>query len=120
MSIKSLISPFLVVISLAFTGCISNNKSNNVAKVDAHQNQKPNIIFYLADDQDVYDYGCYGNEKVNTAAVDRLAKEGMLFTNAFTAQAICAPSRSQIFTGNYPVKNGCFVIIQQQDPILKV
>ena len=108
MSIKSLISPFLVVISLAFTGCISNNKSNNVAKVDAHQNQKPNIIFYLADDQDVYDYGCYGNEKVNTAAVDRLAKEGMLFTNAFTAQAICAPSRSQIFTGNYPVKNGCF------------
>ncbi|WP_435414390.1 sulfatase family protein [Polaribacter aestuariivivens] len=108
MSKKSLILPFLVVISLAFTGCISNNKSKNVAKVDAHQNEKPNIIFYLADDQDVYDYGCYGNEKVNTAAVDRLAKEGMLFTNAFTAQAICAPSRSQIFTGNYPVKNGCF------------
>ncbi len=108
MSKKSLILPFLVVISLAFTGCFSNNKSKNVTKVDAHQNEKPNIIFYLADDQDVYDYGCYGNEKVNTAAVDRLAKEGMLFTNAFTAQAICAPSRSQIFTGNYPVKNGCF------------
>jgi len=108
MSKKSLILPFLVVISFAFTGCISNNKSNNVAKVDSNQIEKPNIIFYLADDQDVYDYGCYGNEKVNTAAVDRLAKEGMLFTNAFTAQAICAPSRSQIFTGNYPVKNGCF------------
>ncbi|WP_298878711.1 sulfatase [uncultured Polaribacter sp.] len=108
MSKKSLILPFLVVISLAFTGCISNNKSKNVAKVDVNQTEKPNIIFYLADDQDVYDYGCYGNEKVNTAAVDRLAKEGMLFTNAFTAQAICAPSRSQIFTGNYPVKNGCF------------
>ena len=76
-------------------------KKNNIAI-------KPNIIFYLADDQDVYDYGCYGNDKVNTSAVDRLAKEGMLFTNAFTAQAICAPSRSQIFTGNYPVKNGCF------------
>ena len=69
---------------------------------------RPNLIFYLADDQDVYDYGCYGNEKVNTSAVDRLAKEGMLFTNAFTAQAICAPSRSQLFTGNYPLKNGCF------------
>ena len=108
MSKKSFILPFLMLLSLAFIGCISNNKSNNIAKVDAHQNQKPNIIFYLADDQDVYDYGCYGNEKVNTAAVDRLAKEGMLFTNAFTAQAICAPSRSQIFTGNYPVKNGCF------------
>ncbi|WP_299062697.1 sulfatase [uncultured Polaribacter sp.] len=108
MSKKSFILTFSMLISLAFIGCISNNKSKNVAKVDANQNQKPNIIFYLADDQDVYDYGCYGNEKVNTAAVDRLAKEGMLFTNAFTAQAICAPSRSQIFTGNYPVKNGCF------------
>ena len=108
MSIKSFILPFLMLLSLAFTGCIGNNKSKNIAKVDSNQIKKPNIIFYLADDQDVYDYGCYGNEKVNTAAVDRLAKEGMLFTNAFTAQAICAPSRSQIFTGNYPVKNGFF------------
>jgi uncharacterized sulfatase len=108
MSKKFSILPFLVVMSVAFTGCLTNNKSNNVAKVDANQKEKPNIIFYLADDQDVYDYGCYGNEKVNTSAVDRLAKEGMLFTNAFTAQAICAPSRSQLFTGNYPVKNGCF------------
>ncbi|MDC1402588.1 sulfatase [Flavobacteriaceae bacterium] len=65
-------------------------------------------MFFLADDQDVYDYGCYGNEKVKTPAVDRLAREGMLFENAFTGQAICAPSRSQIFSGKYPLKNGCF------------
>lgn len=69
----------------------------------------PNIVFYLADDQDVYDYGCYGNDKVHTSAVDRLAQEGMLFENAFTGQAICAPSRSQLFTGKYPLRNGCFV-----------
>lgn len=108
MNKKSLILPFLVVISIAFTKCLSNKKQSKNIKVEANENEKPNIIFYLADDQDVYDYGCYGNEKVNTTAVDRLAKEGMLFTNAFTAQAICAPSRSQVFTGNYPVKNGCF------------
>ncbi len=72
------------------------------------QSTRPNIIFYLADDQDVYDYGSYGNEKVHTPAVDRLAREGMLFENAFTAQAICAPSRSQLFTGLYPLKNGAF------------
>lgn len=108
MNKKSLILPFLVVISLAFTECFSNKKQSKNTKVEVNENEKPNIIFYLADDQDVYDYGCYGNEKVNTTAVDRLAKEGMLFTNAFTAQAICAPSRSQVFTGNYPVKNGCF------------
>ena len=71
--------------------------------------EKPNIIFYLADDQNKYDYGCYGNDKIHTPAVDRLAKEGLLFENAFTGQAICAPSRSQLYTGNYPLKNGCFL-----------
>ena len=102
MKMFSKISIF-VFLAILFFSCntSSSQKKNN-------DNQKPNIIFYLADDQDVYDYGCYGNEKVNTAAVDRLAKEGMLFTNAFTAQAICAPSRSQVFTGKYPLKNGCF------------
>ncbi len=79
-------------------------KENNTTKTKA-----PNIIFYLADDQDKYDYGCYGNEKIHTPAVDRLAKEGLLFENAFTGQAICAPSRSQLYTGNYPLKNGCFL-----------
>lgn len=69
----------------------------------------PNIIFYLADDQDIFDYGVYGNTKVNTSAVDKLASEGMIFTNAYTAQAICAPSRSQLYTGNYPLKNGCYI-----------
>lgn len=73
------------------------------------QDAKPNIIFYLADDQDVYDYGCYGNDKIKTPAVDRLASEGMTFDNAFTAQSICAPSRSQLYTGNYPLRNGCFI-----------
>lgn len=70
---------------------------------------KPNIIFYLADDQDIADYGCYGNERVHTPAVDHLAQEGMRFTRAFTGQAICAPSRSQLYTGNYPLKNGAFL-----------
>ena len=67
----------------------------------------PNFIFYLADDQDQLDYGAYGNPKVHTPALDQLAKEGMKFTKFYTSQSICAPSRSQIFTGMYPVKNGC-------------
>lgn len=82
-------------------------------------NKKPNIIFYLADDQDVYDYGCYGNKKINTPAVDRLAREGMLFENAFTGQSICAPSRSQLYTGNYPLKNGCFLNHFRTKPDIK-
>lgn len=105
---------FLCCVSILFMACKGGKTSNAKSVLDSKdksQDKKanqPNLIFYLADDQDVYDYGCYGNEKVNTAAVDRLAKEGMLFKNAFTGQAICAPSRSQLFTGKYPVKNGCF------------
>jgi uncharacterized sulfatase len=67
---------------------------------------KPNFIFYLADDQDVLDYGSYGNPKVPTPDIDQLAKEGMKFNKCYTAQAICAPSRSQLYTGLYPFKNG--------------
>ena len=68
---------------------------------------KPNIIFYLADDQDQLDYGVYGNNLIKTSEVDKLAREGMLFTNAYTTQAICAPTRSMLYTGLYPMKNGC-------------
>lgn len=68
----------------------------------------PNLIIYLADDQNQLDYGCYGNPLVKTSAVDRLSKEGMLFENAYVAQAICAPSRSMLYTGMYPLKNGCY------------
>lgn len=81
---------------------------NAAAITPAPAMRKPNIVFYLADDQDVTDYGIYGNEKVHTPAVDRLANEGIVFDNAFTGQAICAPSRAQLLTGKYPLKNGSF------------
>ncbi len=101
-------------LAIVLMACSGNKKADTKGKTSANIKSEeelsnlPNIIFYLSDDQDVYDYGCYGNEKVHTPAIDRLAREGMLFANAFTAQAICAPSRTQLFTGKYPLKNGCF------------
>ena len=71
------------------------------------ESKSPNIVFYLSDDQDLLDYGVYGNPNVQTSNADLLASQGMKFSNFYTGQAICAPSRSQIFTGMYPVKNGC-------------
>ena len=101
-------SGFTILLFFIF---FSGKNSTNITftkTVNQKENlEKPNFIFYLADDQDQLDYGCYGNPKVSTSNVDQLAKEGMRFTNFYTAQAICAPSRSQIFTGIYPVKNGC-------------
>lgn len=111
---------FLLAIAITVTACKDKQAQTASEEINLlKENSKPNIIFYLADDQDVYDYGCYGNEKVNTSGVDRLAKEGMLFTNAFTAQAICAPSRSQLFTGKYPLKNGCFANHTATKPDIK-
>lgn len=99
---------FFYFVCLATT--INSACSNKTAKDEKAATAKsPNIIFYLADDQDKYDYGCYGNDKIHTPAVDRLAQEGLVFEHAFTGQAICAPSRSQLYTGNYPLKNGCFI-----------
>ena len=93
----------LTLLFLAFYGCKS--ASEKTIQVTDKLKQ-PNFIFYLADDQDQLDYGCYGNPNVSTLNVDKLAEEGMRFTNFYTAQAICAPARSQIYTGMYPVKSG--------------
>ena len=71
--------------------------------------ETPNIVIYLSDDQSRYDYGCYGNEKDATPITDALAKESMVFDSAFTAQAICAPSRATIFTGLNPLKHGLYI-----------
>ena len=48
--------------------------------------ERPNIIFYLADDQDLLDYGVYGNPKVYTPAVDEISKEGIRFNNFYTCR----------------------------------
>ena len=69
---------------------------------------KPNFIIYISDDQDYLDYGIYGNDRVDSKHVDKLASQGLKFTNFHTAQAICAPSRSQLYSGLYPIKNGCY------------
>jgi uncharacterized sulfatase len=89
-----------------FYGCLRSTAKESKSSDHTSVN-KPNFIFYLADDQNQLDYGCYGNPKVKTPNVDKLAKDGMRFTNFYTGQAICAPSRSQLYTGMYSLKNGC-------------
>lgn len=68
---------------------------------------KPNIVVFLSDDHGQEDAGCYGNTEVLTPVIDQLAREGMVFTRAYTPVSVCAPSRSALFTGLYPHRNGC-------------
>ncbi|HUT23117.1 MAG TPA: arylsulfatase [Sumerlaeia bacterium] len=60
---------------------------------------KTNIIFILADDLGYGDLGCYGQTKIQTPHIDRLAAEGMRFTNHYTGSPVCAPARCSLMTG---------------------
>lgn len=60
---------------------------------------KPNIIFILADDLGYGELGCYGQKKIQTPNLDRLAAEGMRFTQAYAGSPVCAPSRCALMTG---------------------
>ena len=68
----------------------------------------PNVVIIIADDQTWSDAGCYGSEIVKTPNIDRLASAGLRFDRAFTATAMCAPTRQQLYTGIFPVKSGAF------------
>jgi arylsulfatase A-like enzyme len=66
--------------------------------------QKPNVVFILADDLGWADLGCYGSTFYQTPNLDRLAKEGTRFTDAYAACNVCSPTRASILTGKYPAR----------------
>lgn len=72
--------------------------------VRADQNpDRPNFIIIFADDQGYQDLGCYGSPDIKTPRIDKMAEEGMLFTD-FYAQTVCGPSRAALMTGCYPLR----------------
>ncbi|MFW6279377.1 MAG: sulfatase [Bacillota bacterium] len=69
-------------------------------------NNKPNIVFILLDDMGWKDIGCYGSEFYETPNIDRLAQEGMRFTDGYAACPVCSPTRASIMSGKYPATVG--------------
>jgi arylsulfatase A-like enzyme len=68
--------------------------------------KRPNFVFLLVDDLGWSDIACFGNTFHETPNIDRLAAEGMRFTNAYAACAVCSPTRASIQTGKYPIRLG--------------
>jgi N-acetylgalactosamine-6-sulfatase len=66
----------------------------------------PNIIFLLADDLGWGDLSCYGNRRMKTPALDRMAQEGTRFTQFYVAAAVCSPSRASFLTGRFTPRHG--------------
>ncbi|WP_341216130.1 sulfatase-like hydrolase/transferase [uncultured Wocania sp.] len=88
---KKQISLLILLISLQ---CFSQNK--------------PNVIIIYTDDQGAIDLGCYGASDIYSPNIDKLAKEGTRFTQAYVAAPVCAPSRAALLTGKYPQNAGVY------------
>lgn len=90
-----------IMMSLALTGLVPS-----VLSAAAKEKKQPNIVFILADDLGYAELGCYGNTFNETPNLDKLAQNGIRFTNAYAAQTVSSPSRAALLTGLYPPRTG--------------
>ena len=72
----------------------------------ANAGERPNVILMMADDLGYHDLSCYGNEKMRTPQIDKMAREGIRLTNFYAGAAVCTPSRMALLTGAYPTRVG--------------
>ena len=86
---------------LASLAACNSATAETVQKNSTQAPQKPNVIVILADDLGYGDLKCYGAKNVETPHVDKLASEGIRFTNAHTVAATSTPSRYSLLTGEY-------------------
>ena len=74
--------------------------------------EAPNIVLIMADDLGYGDIGCFGNEEIQTPAIDQLAIEGMRFTDFHSNGAVCSPTRAALLTGRYQQRSGIEGVIR--------
>ena len=94
----------IIFLSIILSFCYTNTFAGN--GVLQNNDKKTNILFVFIDDMGFADLGCYGREDVHTPNIDRLASEGILFTQFYVNSPICSPSRTAVTTGQYPARWG--------------
>ncbi|MAG93847.1 MAG: hypothetical protein CMJ48_08880 [Planctomycetaceae bacterium] len=99
----------LIQFTLAICGIV-------IGVADVVAAQKPNVVFILADDLGGVDLNCYGNEVYHTPHLDRLAQQGMRFTNAYAASSVCSPTRASILSGKYPARLDLTIWLNGRSP----
>lgn len=115
----SLCLPPLIALSFVILFCVTGGSWARAA-------ERPNIVFIFSDDQTARAVGCYGNQDVITPNLDRLARDGVRFTNHYNTTSICMASRCSVMTGLYEYRHGCNFehgdlerrFVQQSYPVL--
>lgn len=105
----------LIFITGLFLSCQSQDKQSLTATGEKYP---PNIVIIYADDLGYGDMGAYGATALKTPNMDKLAREGMRFTNGYAAAATCTPSRYALLTGVYPWRNKDAKILPGTAPLL--
>jgi arylsulfatase A-like enzyme len=100
----------LGIASLAVSGCESATHFSA-----SKPRKRPNILFIMSDDHAAPAISCYGGKLDKTPNIDRIANEGMRFSNCFCTNSICTPSRATILTGKYSHKNRCLTLSDRFD-----
>lgn len=100
--------PLLAVITIV---CLASQPS-----LAAEDSRPPNVVLFLVDDMGWIDCGAYGSEYYETPRIDELAARGMLFTDAYSANPLCSPTRASILTGKYPARLGITSAVGHQPP----
>ncbi|RPD99972.1 N-acetylgalactosamine-6-sulfatase [Aureibaculum marinum] len=85
-----------VILLFFFSSCVEKQTLYEEVK-----GSKPNIIYIMADDLGYGDLGCYGQDSIETPNIDKLASEGLLFTQHYAGSTVCAPSRNSLMTGQH-------------------
>jgi len=92
----------VVVVVVSLLG--ATGRAISASPEESKTNRPPNIILILVDDMGWRDLGCYGSTFYQTPRIDQLAREGMKFTQAYSACSVCSPTRASLLTGQYPAR----------------
>lgn len=104
MSINQLKRRNFVKKSSTLLAALATSTAPNVVALD--KNKQPNVIFIICDQMRGDAMSCLGHPNINTPHLDKLAREGVLFENAFCNNPVCVPSRLSLFSGKYPHQTG--------------
>ena len=96
---KSALNLIVILLLLVITNSCDSSSLNK-------KSDHPNFIIFIADDISWDDFGCYGNNFVQTPNIDQLSSEGIMFRNMYLTTSSCSPSRNSIMTGRYPHNTG--------------